>query len=568
MLGLKVVRVYDGYTDLLEINGNKSWISNVRDIRIELENVTYLDGTSAPPLPLPPTALMLTSLETGHLITVAAWIDGRIGDCISAWIYVPATINVSGKELVDIVDAVKSGILADRLNDEQLREIFAKSYPMAQAKKITVQSSGDKCAFRYYGQRTKYTLAELLAEMCQREYKEYKSVFLLDNASNLKCRVGDNLTDQNVRPMIVIPAPGVVDNFVPHVNSEIFDKAICAIEGDELLVEWKRPEYSTIKKQIKAAKDVKCPVPTRNEHAIIIKYDKIQVFDDTKGNRLENYTLSINNQVIPEGKKVAISADIISKSKVEIKADGFDTYKGELDLRREQSVYLRKKRHAYKFVVVSKSGEKICLEYQIKGELETCPIQGYVPIGKELNPNIENGLKYRPYSTTFKSVLAIAMVIMLGLGFAGGWFLNSYLNADVKKETVKQEETNNVTEESKEEDQEAPPVIAPEVWENLIQYLDENNEWFRTEMEEIGAVDMWDYLNEYKFDEIIKYKEELNKSENFAKIIIELEKSKDTTNLEKLNAEGDLKITLENYLKKIASLKEKPHGDGPDAVNP
>ena len=559
MLGLKVVRVYNGYSDLLEINGNKSWISNVRDIRTELENVTNLDGTSA--------ALMLTSLETGHLITVASWIDGRIGDCISAWIYVPATINVSGKELVDIIDAVKSGILADRLNDEQLREIFAKSYPMAQAKKITVQSSGDKCAFRYYGQRTKYTLAELLAEMCQREYKEYKNVFLLDNASNLKCRVGDNLTDQNVRPMIVIPAPGVVDNFVPHINSEIFDKAICAIEGDELLVEWKRPGYSTIKKQIKAAKDVKCPVPTRNEHAIIIKYDLIQVFDDTTGKRLENYTLSINNQVIPEGKKVSISADIISKSKVEIKADGFDTYKEELDLRRDQSVYLRKKRHAYKFVVVSKSGEKICLEYQIKGELETCPIQGYVPIGKELNPNIENGLKYRPYSTTFKSVLAIAMVIMLGLGFAGGWFLNSYLNADVKKETVKQEETNNVREEPKEEDQEVLD-IAPEVWENLIQYLDEKNEWIRTEMEEIGAVDLWDYLDKYKFDEILKYKEELNKSENFAKIIIELEKGKDATNLEKFNPEGDLKITLENYLKKIVPLKELPQGDSPDAVKP
>ena len=560
MLGLKVVRVYNGYTDLLEINGNKSWISNVRDIRTELENVTNLDGTSA--------ALMLTSLETGHLITVASWIDGRIGDCISAWIYVPATIDVKGKDLVDVIDAVKSGILADRLNNEQLREIFAKSYPMAQAKKITVQSSGDKCAFRYYGQRTKYTLAELLTEMCQREYKEYKSVFLLDNASNLKCRVGDDLTDQNVRSMIVIVAPGVVDNFVPHINSEIFDKSICAIEGDELLVEWKRPGYSTIKKLLKAAKDVKCPVPTRNEHAIIIKYDLIQVFDDTTGKHLENYTLSINNQVIPEGKKVAISVGMIAQSKVKITADGFDVYEKELDLRREQSVYLRKKRHAYKFVVVSKSGEKICLEYQVKGELETCPIQGYVPIGKELNPNIDNGLKYRPYSTTFKSVLAIAMVIMLGLGFAGGWFLNSHLNADVKNETTKHVVTNNVTDAPKEENQEVPLVLAPEVWEKLIQYLDEKNEWIRTDMEEIGAVALWDYLDKYKFDEILKYKEELNKSENFAKIIIELEKSKDATNLEKFTNEGDLKITLENYLKKIASLKEKPQGDGPDAVKP
>ena len=58
------------------------------------------------------------------------------------------------------------------------------------------------------------------------------------------------------------------------------------------------------------------------------------------------------------------------------------------------------------------------------------------------------------------------------------------------------------------------------------------------------------------------------KSENFAKRIIELEKSNNATNLEKYNDERDLKITLENYLKKIASLKELSQGDSPDAVKP
>ena len=86
-LGLKIVRINQGYTDLLEINGDQIWTKNVWDIRKDLENIDNLDGSSA--------VLMLTSIDTGHILTVASLIEGRITDCISAWMYVPASINIS-----------------------------------------------------------------------------------------------------------------------------------------------------------------------------------------------------------------------------------------------------------------------------------------------------------------------------------------------------------------------------------------------------------------------------------------------------------------------------------------
>ena len=565
MLGLKVVLVYNGYTDLLEINGNKSWISNVRDIRIELENVTYLDGTSAPPLPLPPTALMLTSLETGHLITVAAWIGGRIGDYISAWIYVPATINVSGKELVDIVDAVKSGILADRLNDEQLREIFAKSYPMAQAKKITVQSSGDKCAFRYYGQRTKYTLAELLAEMCQREYKEYKSVFLLDNASNLKCRVGDNLTDQNVRPMIVIPAPGVVDNFVPHVNSEIFDKAICAIEGDELLVEWKRPGYSTIKKQIKAAKDVKCPVPTRNEYQVIVKRSQIRVKNEN-GNIVEKYELIVNGK-LETADTFLVSESEISKSNVQINAEGYDPWSKVLDLRTGGSIEIKRK--TLRFYVIGYDGEKIEFNYSTKSELTTSPLMGYVVNGFE-DKQGRIRLDQKPlFSLKTKFVLALVMVVMLALGSVGTWFLKDWLGYGEKIVYVtKPANVESTTDMSPDKEEKEEEEETPRDWSKIIKYLDEHSAWNRTEMEELGAADLWDYLNEYKFDEILNLMDDLMNSTQFTDLFAEIEKGKNATGLNTYNPENDFVITRDTYLEKLKSMSNKVAVDAPTATQP
>lgn len=41
-LGLKIVRINQGYTDLFEINGDQVWTKNVWDIRKDLENIDNL----------------------------------------------------------------------------------------------------------------------------------------------------------------------------------------------------------------------------------------------------------------------------------------------------------------------------------------------------------------------------------------------------------------------------------------------------------------------------------------------------------------------------------------------
>ena len=141
-LGVKIVRINQGYTDLLEINGDQKWTKNVWDIREDLKTIDNLDGSSA--------VLMLTSVDTGHILTIGTLIEGRPNDCISAWLYVPVSINISGKELVEIVDLVKKEILVNERNDERLTQLFSKIYESAPATKIMSKSTGKKCAFRYY----------------------------------------------------------------------------------------------------------------------------------------------------------------------------------------------------------------------------------------------------------------------------------------------------------------------------------------------------------------------------------------------------------------------------------
>ena len=557
-LGLKIVRINQGYTDLLEINGDQIWTKNVWDIRKDLENIDNLDGSSA--------VLMLTSIDTGHILTVASLIEGRITDCISAWMYVPASINISGKELVEIVDAVKKEVLANERNDEKLSQLFSKIYESAPAAKITSKSAGEKCAFRYYGQGAKYTLSELLNDICQSYYKNYKSVFLLDNSTKLRCISGDNLSDQKVYSMIVVKSPGNIDAFVPHIGKHVFSNDIYAIEGDEIIVEWKQKGFKTISKTIKVAKGVECPIPVRGEYMMIVEYDAIQVRDESSGEFIKDYSLSINHYNIPVGQKVPISIDMIAQSKVNIYANGYEEWSKVYDLRRQHVIYMKKKRFAYSFVLLSKNHKEIHIEYPTKGLLEECPIEGYRPYKGKLDPYKDNWLEYKPFTKAIKITLSIIFAVVLLIGGIVGWYLtdNWYKKdiSDYKKQIstltydLNNTQKNKPAEQRQESQQPEPPN-----WEQVVEYLDKNTKWERSAMEQFVAIQgLWDALNYREFENILQYEKDLEKSKNFAKLVKAIKNNKKTFSGAYCD-EGDTEITISTYISKLGPVVQQPENE-------
>lgn len=557
-LGLKIVRINQGYTDLLEINGDQIWTKNVWDIRKDLENIDNLDGSSA--------VLMLTSIDTGHILTVASLIEGRITDCISAWMYVPASINISGKELVEIVDAVKKEVLANERNDEKLSQLFSKIYESAPAAKITSKSAGEKCAFRYYGQGAKYTLSELLNDICQSYYKNYKSVFLLDNSTKLRCISGDNLSDQKVYSMIVVKSPGNIDAFVPHIGKHVFSNDIYAIEGDEIIVEWKQKGFKTISKTIKVAKGVECPIPVRGEYMMIVEYDAIQVRDESSGEFIKDYSLSINHYNIPVGQKVAISIDMIAQSKVNIYANGYEEWSKVYDLRRQHVIYMKKKRFAYSFVLLSKNHKEIHIEYPTKGLLEECPIEGYRPYKGKLDPYKDNWLEYKPFTKAIKITLSIIFAVVLLIGGIVGWYLTDcwYKKdiSDYKKQIstltydLNNTQKNKPAEQRQESQQPEPPN-----WEQVVEYLDKNTKWERSAMEQFVAIQgLWDALNYREFENILQYEKDLEKSKNFAKLVKAIKNNKKTFSRAYCD-EGDTEITISTYISKLGPVVQQPENE-------
>lgn len=528
-LGLKIVRINQGYTDLFEINGDQVWTKNVWDIRKDLENIDNLDGSSA--------VLMFTSVDTGHILTVASLIEGRITDCISAWIYVPASINIAGKELVEIVDAVKKEILANERNDERLTQLLSKTYESAPASRITTKSNGEKCAFRYYGQGAKYTLSELLKDMCQSYYKSYKSVFLLDNSSKLKCLQGDNLSDQKVYSMVVVKSPGNIDSFVPYIGERPFVGQIYAIEGGTIDIEWRRDGYMPIHTKSTIAPGAKYSVPTPNQYVRVLNYNYIKVVDEWS-QRVTDYDLYVAKQRISKNEDIRISEATLNNVWVEIHAEGFEPISGHLNLTQPVQLKLVKETYAYEFLLPLKNEEGY---YPIKisgnRKMKNSPVKGYVTENGYVTRNDKNYLRFKPFTRKFWITCLICSIIVLLLGICGGYALNDFIggkadnqevgkltkeNDDLKSRIKELEKRNyNYVPKGSESNSDEKSVDA------AISYIDHNNVWNRTEMEKHEPLKgLWDAMNERRFDDILAYDNVLGKSAIFKELVVAITKNR------------------------------------------
>lgn len=557
-LGLKIVRINQGYTDLLEINGDQIWAKNVWDIRKDLENIDNLDGSTA--------VLMLTSIDTGHILTIASLIESRINDCISAWIYVPASINLSGKELVEIIDAVKKEVLVNERNDEKLRQLFSIEYALAPATKMAGGSVGKTCAYRYYGQKAKYTLSELLKDMCQSYYKNYKSIFLLDNSTNLRCRSGDNLSDQKVYSMVVVESPGNISSFMPYVGEQPFEGQMYAVEGDVIKIEWRREGYLPIQTETTVKQDMRCSVPTQNQYKRVIPFDTIRVVDE-RGQSIHEYKLYIAKELIKHGQQIVISESTINNVLVEIIAEGYERHSDHVNLMQPMHIKMTKKMYSYEFMLPLIKNDKEYYPIKISGnrEVKTSPVKGYVTENGDVTRKNKNYLRYNPQNRKLRIICLVCAIIILLLGICGGYIGNKVSdltkeNAELKNR-IKELENRNYNYEStgSESNSDEKSVDA------AISYIEHNNVWNRTYMENHEPLKgLWDAMNERRFDDILTYENVLGRSEIFKELVAAINANRHKHFSGNYNSKSDFNITIKPDGGKKGYIKALEDAQTPD----
>lgn len=567
-LGLIIEYTTNGSNELLSLNTDSKWENSVGEIA-EIKQIDRPNDQDW-------CILVLQSIEYGNVIRIITPNAGR-HDYMSASIFVPYGIIISGKELEDIISKTKSELLVWRKEASKavLSLLFSGSYEMVDLyKKPAIEEFSNKIAYRYYGGL--YALYELMDKLNQPYYDSYKYIFLFESESGISCK-GDDLTNKDLIESMILNPPSSVDGFDPYIDGQKFNQARYAFEGDNITIEWKRKGYKTIRKEIKVQKEIECPKPSPNEYVIEYPYEYIRVKDEN-GQEIENYNLWIDGSLIRKGKVAEISEAKKSQSQVEVSANGYEEYKQSHDLRarRYLDIILKKKNYSYTFVLFSKDNKKLEVEYSTtKKFLESSPIKGY-KARNGIVRGITNSLEYSPFSKSIKIVICVAFAIVLFMGIAGGFYFTKQFYADkISSLQLKVEEVNKELSQRKVAQSLEQPIeeshMSNDNWDRIVKYLDKQKKWKKDEMDKFPEiVGLWDAINSYDKRTIESFQVNLSQSENYKRLLEAITNVKTQLSGPYNRKENDFVITVDSYIEKLhektaeGSNSDKHNSNGQD----
>ena len=558
VLGLQIVRTYKGDAPVFSLNVDHIWTKNIWDIREDLKKIDNGVGHSS--------ILMIASYENGSIIIIASLIEGRTNDYISAWIYVPNALIISGKQLDEIVQETRNEIIAREFNDKKLGELFNLTYNVTPTLSVYNKSITGNIAYRYYGKGSGYERYELLDNLNQSYYFKYKYVILLDKASNQRCSSGDDITDKKISVPILVKKPVIENGFTPYLNDKPFDTPLLIEEGSQITVIWKKRGYYPIYKKQIIQKDYAINVPSFDDYFKSFPMESLDVRNES-GQALDKkcFSIRINDSQPDQNGCFKVREDQIANSKIEVEAEGYAHYSQKMSLSGDCSIQLHKEDLKYAFILLLRGYGPYTISVTSKKPINQSPIRGYKVLGRHISECDENRLVYIRISKLSLFLMVCTLVVGFIIGFC---IINHFKNDKIEtlnneietlKVTISQSKystTNNSQRASdtpfKDEKTNNPPKKESDNWADIINYLDANPVWERAAMDNYPKINgLWDYINQHKFENILKYEDMLGNSINFKKLLNAVKRNKNKPFSSNYCSDTDTKITIETYIKNL-----------------
>ena len=418
-LGLKITRSQGGFAFGLGVNEDTFWTRYIRDLRDDCRVLSGFEpGTRV---------VMLSSNQAGNLLAVVSMTESRPGEILTAWIYLPLSIAVSGDELAEVIRITGDQLAGGSPDSETLQGLFDREYPLNPVSMALYKSSGDSIAFRYYGDSCRYQLPDLLGmSISQPEYQRFKEIFFIDKASGIRAEKGSDLSNSAIQDCVVLFPPENAFGFRPFADGEAFDTPRSFTEGARVRIIWKRQGYKSVEKLIDVDKANPYVQPLSIEEVFkYVTYDSVSVKNEQFCD-VDGYTLRVNNKILEKGMMLAVKEVGIHEVPVVVSCDGFNTFDGVLDLSAPVTVTLEKKTYAYTFILPIDGFEDERIQLVSEVPLDESPIHGYNTAGAPV-PNVNNYLKYGPEAEDNKRRLIIGAAAGLVAGLLFGWLIASSL---------------------------------------------------------------------------------------------------------------------------------------------
>ena len=330
-IGIIVSRVSSGAEILFSSEAAKQWQNEALDTRnylkcIDIEKISEdkFDSTFFD---------FVTFGKDVAFICTNKYISGRDSDLISAMIVVPSYVDISGKELADILHATKEILQKTKRDDEKLEKICSIDYGAKQVQNHSVPSidpnSEGQYAYRYYGLGTPFSLTEILGSIFQNYYCNYKAVLLIDAESEISPKEGlKDLTESDFKNSCILEYPkSVPDDITIKVNGKQFTRSLLFDEGQQITLEISRKGCWPIEEKIRIDKPVKTINFTNLEWNVKVDLSWFKVYDKAEPKNeipSSSIKITINDKEVDRDGYNRFNIHELTFAKITVNATGFE----------------------------------------------------------------------------------------------------------------------------------------------------------------------------------------------------------------------------------------------------
>ena len=547
-IGIAIKRTTNGSEDPLILNKG-GWSSHVVDVRPLLTKVCGMEEETQ-------MLRILSFTEEGCLLTLVRKIAGRLGDNIAAWIFIPSTIEISGKEVRYAMDVTEHAIQASTLDTAELENICNHHFPPS-GSAICTSSTGVKIAYKYYDD---VILDDILGPYrYQKYYDDYRYIFLFNSNSKINLINPQEGTDlsayTNERPSILIPPTSTslrehfgYDVQLQFTDGRPFDKPVYLKKDNHIELMFVRKDFLPViypftktTQAIDQQFPLKLIKPTEVIWQKAFSYTDISLYNEEnepiKNGQRISFQIKVNNTDLLPNKEIGIDERTIKRSTIEIICESslYQSVRYEaVDLTvRPVKVVIPYCRENKKVKIIIQDGSEADLDYKVKRSSKDngSPIKGYIfdrherLVYDSFRPN-----KYRIQG--FLGAAAIAIICLL---FIWNYYKNGSIQQSMESypasqspeqpysdyQYVDQAELTDVNEPQTQYNEEAQSEEINNktdyTYEQAIEYLDDNKVWKRSEMEQFPTLQgLFDDMNKYNLQDLAeKWKHKLILSAKF-----------------------------------------------------
>lgn len=479
-IGLYIRRYKDGPADIISPVNPGDWTKKVVDIRATLNLYAKSDMSRF--------ATFMSFGETGTYITIARRIGGRGGENVAAWLFIPNTITVDGKRVVDLVNVVKGELLKTKIDENTINQWFSYTYSksqFAQFRPSKPMGANAPTAKRTYGiAANSPSLEQLVGEnRYQPYYAEYAAI-LLTGTDSLPLDPGASASVKDLtQPLkeygtLLPPAQGSLPaGAKAYINNSEFVMPMMFEKGT-VMINLTRPDYEDCIDSISLSEKCQQYRPARLKWSKKIDPRNIRIVDET-GNPVKNAQITINNGGI--NAHVAVPEESLSQVHITVKCTGY------------------KQADANPYYNLTRGSATVHMK-------RTAP-----PTGgnggcsrRELEEARKTGFEQGRKSGLFTGILSTIAVFALA---AGTYFLIHYFFGEKelqKQETLTQTEGAVTDETSDEENKPESYAAANDSTEAFFYLKNCDGILFRDSLEHYSYTKgLWDDLNDFNLDKVI-----------------------------------------------------------------